>query len=470
MSRQAMAQSEAAGPASSGHRRAVAMVLLGLLLLLLIPSLARADYRIESGDVLEISVLGAAGLHRRATVDAAGRISMLLLGDIPAAGLTLPELRDKIGALLVAKNVVRNPEVSIEISEYRPVYVGGDVMKPGAYPYRISMNVRDAVALAEGYDLLHLRGHDLMLEGADARGQYNGSGIELAKEIVHVARIRAELAGATQFDASSLKDLPVSPSVLSEIIQAERQQLDVSNEDTARQKAYLGRMLAEAKDRVAALTAAVAKSQAAYRQTVDNIARANGLLKRGLIARERVETVQNAAISAQGSLTDVSGRADQARQDVANFTRQSQQVDEQRKAALLQELQRATAAAATARTQLRTAAQKVIYTNAAQQQLSTGTLSNRASIVIYRQSKAGKQQQLHGNETTTLMPGDDVQITSNYDPNDLLRGSHSDGLSRSKGQPAVGPLSQEVGEEAQPDSALLHATSPPHPATRPAGQ
>jgi polysaccharide biosynthesis/export protein len=408
-------------------RARTAAVLAGLCILL-VPVLASASYRIESGDVLDINVLGAPGLDRHAAVDAGGEIELPILGEVPTAGLTLMQLRDRLTAMLIAKNVLRDPEVTVEVGQYRPVYIGGDVMKPGAYPFRVDMNVRDAIALAEGYDLLHLRGRDLMLEGADARGEYNGAGIELARQVVRIARIRAELAGATRFDADGIKDVPVKPDVLSEIVLAERQQLLADNDNNSRQKAYLERTIEETKDQLAAVTSAVTKSQDAYAEVMQSVARASDLLKQGLVAKERLEAVQSNAVAAQNSLIDVTGRAAQTRQDLANYTRQLQQVDAQRQISLLEELQRAVAAAATARSQLQAAAQKVVYTSAVQQQLASGLLSKRVTIAVFR-----GQQQLRADETTALQPGDDVQVTSHYDFNDLAK------------EPGTGDASHDVG-------------------------
>jgi capsular exopolysaccharide synthesis family protein len=159
------------------------------LFLLLAPMPVKADYLLKPGDVLEIKVLGVSEFNRRVAVDAGGQISVPLVGYMEAAGLSLPQLRDKLRDLLVERNIARNPEVLVGVAEYRPVYVSGDVVKPGAYPYRPEMCVRDGIALAEGYDQLHLHGRDPMLEAADARGEYESSAIELAKQTVRVARI-----------------------------------------------------------------------------------------------------------------------------------------------------------------------------------------------------------------------------------------------------------------------------------------
>ena len=50
------------------------------------------------------------------------------------------------------------------VAEYRPVYVNGDVSKPGEYPYRPTTTARQVVALAGGYDIMHIRMNNPYLE------------------------------------------------------------------------------------------------------------------------------------------------------------------------------------------------------------------------------------------------------------------------------------------------------------------
>jgi len=142
---------------------------------------------------------------------------------------------------LIEKNVVRRPEVTVEVAEYRPVYVGGDVMKPGAYPFRFGMTVRDAVTLAEGFDLLRLRGSDPLMVAADAKGDFQSTAVELAKQTARVARINAELAGKNELDTTALTALTVQPSIIAEVTQIERQQLIADLEDAEREKASIQR-------------------------------------------------------------------------------------------------------------------------------------------------------------------------------------------------------------------------------------
>jgi polysaccharide export outer membrane protein len=80
----------------------------------------------------------------------AGNITMPLLGQVQAASRTLTELRADITTALDRDYIV-NPKVSIEVLNYRPFYILGQVASPGSYPYVTGMDVRQAVAIAGGF-------------------------------------------------------------------------------------------------------------------------------------------------------------------------------------------------------------------------------------------------------------------------------------------------------------------------------
>src|SRR5262245_52729325 len=91
--------------------------LLGVVVLALLQSVSalRAEYRLDSGDVVEVSVFGVADFKRRTTVNVDGDISLPLLGDVRATGLTLAELRTKVKSGLMANNIIRNPDVTADL-------------------------------------------------------------------------------------------------------------------------------------------------------------------------------------------------------------------------------------------------------------------------------------------------------------------------------------------------------------------
>lgn len=108
------------------------------------------EYRLGSADKVRITVFGEESLTGEFLVSGAGRISMPLIGEVPAAGLTVAELQTAVEAKL-ADGYLRMPRVSAEVLNYRPFYILGEVNKPGEYPYTNQLTVLKAVATAEGF-------------------------------------------------------------------------------------------------------------------------------------------------------------------------------------------------------------------------------------------------------------------------------------------------------------------------------
>jgi polysaccharide export outer membrane protein len=109
-----------------------------------------AAYRLGSGDQLSIKVVGAEDITGQYPVSDSGTISVPLIGDVKAAGLTRSQLEREIAAGL-AQGYIRNPRVNVAITKYRPFYIYGEVAKPGEYPYASGIRVLNAIATAGGY-------------------------------------------------------------------------------------------------------------------------------------------------------------------------------------------------------------------------------------------------------------------------------------------------------------------------------
>lgn len=107
-------------------------------------------YMLDSGDAMRITVFDQPSLTETYTVDVEGMISMPLIGDIPARGLTTEEL-DGVVTQALAQSYLRNPDVSVEIATYRPFFVLGEVGSAGQFPYVAGMTVRSAIAIAGGF-------------------------------------------------------------------------------------------------------------------------------------------------------------------------------------------------------------------------------------------------------------------------------------------------------------------------------
>ena len=111
---------------------------------------ADENYRFGSGDKLKVTVYGEDDLGAEVVVDGNGQVQLPLIGQVKAAGLTVHEFVAEVQNALGAK-YLRDPKVSVQIENYRPFYIIGEVNKPGEYPYESGLNVLGAVALAGGY-------------------------------------------------------------------------------------------------------------------------------------------------------------------------------------------------------------------------------------------------------------------------------------------------------------------------------
>ena len=107
-------------------------------------------YRLDAGDRLRIVVYGQEGLTNSYSVDAAGVVTLPLIGSVPARGSTPAELAASITARL-QNGFIREPYVAVEIEAYRPFFILGEVAAPGQYPYVPNMTAEAAVAIAGGY-------------------------------------------------------------------------------------------------------------------------------------------------------------------------------------------------------------------------------------------------------------------------------------------------------------------------------
>ena len=109
-----------------------------------------AVYLLGAGDSLRITVFGEADLSGTFKISDNGELVMPLVGQVKAQGLSIPDLQKRLVSQLNVK-AVKSPDVTIQIEEYRPFFILGEVKNPGSYPYVPEMTVLTAVAIAGGF-------------------------------------------------------------------------------------------------------------------------------------------------------------------------------------------------------------------------------------------------------------------------------------------------------------------------------
>ena len=154
------------------------------------------DYKLGVSDRVKIKIQEWPDLGGEYTVTSEGCVSLPLIGNIDAVGLRLNDLAKEISDRLQQRSEGAERILpAVEIAQYRPFSIIGDVQKPGQYPYRPGLTVVEAISIAAGYyrpelGLLRL-GRDVMV----ASGEIRTESAKLNRLIAREARLSAALDG-----------------------------------------------------------------------------------------------------------------------------------------------------------------------------------------------------------------------------------------------------------------------------------
>lgn len=169
------------------HRRSglSALLLVIGILGLVAPVSADDVYRLGVGDRLKISVFGEEALSGEFQIDGTGSVSLPLVGELELGGTTVREAERRVEGAL-ANGYLVNPRVSVEVTNYRPFYILGEVRSPGSYPYRNGMTVINAVAVAGGFTYRARRGRALIQRDGELRKDAEPSTLVLPGDIITI--------------------------------------------------------------------------------------------------------------------------------------------------------------------------------------------------------------------------------------------------------------------------------------------
>ena len=311
---------------------------LTLAALMALPGFAAAaaekgGYLLGPQDKLEIRVYdlrtGSGEAHQWAAlngeflVDATGAVSLPLLGAVPASDGTPADLADAIAARLQAKiGLAQRPDASVQVIKYRPLYVIGDVDKPGEYEYRPGLSVLQAVGTAGG--MLRARNGDLLGYERDAlsqRGELRVLAADRLALTVRQARLDTEIADAEVIALpADVKARAADPDVARAVeeeqllFDARRNALKSQIDSIKQAKALLS----------SELTSLAAKDATLGRQldlTRKELSQISDLVSKGMAVVPRQLAAEQSAASFESSRLDVQLATLRAQQDLAKADR-----------------------------------------------------------------------------------------------------------------------------------------------------
>jgi polysaccharide export outer membrane protein len=382
---------------------------------------ACADYRLSVGDVVEIAAVGLPDFKQRATIGPDGEVSLPLLGQMPAAGMLLSELRAKVHSVLPSKMLLRRTpegreypvviapeEVTLTVVEYRPIYLNGDVARPGEQPYRPGMTVRQAVSLAGGYDVMRFRMNNPLLEAADLKGEYESLWAEAVKEQAQIARFKAELNNQTEFDRTSLTKGPIAPTTMSDILNLEQAQLTARNEDHKKENIHLREAIRQEDSRIALLSQQLQKEEEGRQEDILEFERLKELFQKGQIPIMRVADSRRLVLLSSTRALQTSVGLASLERERQELERKLQKAGDQRRIDLLRELETSEVRLSSARARLSALSEKLLYAGIIKSQLVRGD-GAEPDLIIYRRDREGLQK-IEAQQDSDLQPGDVIEI------------------------------------------------------------
>jgi polysaccharide export outer membrane protein len=260
-------------------------------------------YKVVSGDVLLVTVYGDAGLSGTFPVSVEGTIGYPILGNVPVANRTMTEISNAISTGLLQH--IPGLSVSVAMKEYAPVFVIGDVQKPGKYEFRPGMIALELFALSGGLkdaaDKMDTAGTQLV----SARQDYSDTSLQLFAQDVRRARLQAEL-DEKPFEYVLDKDIVTDDlQARQHVVESERRIYDLR----------LSALRSEAK--------ALQDQKQNYREEIDTLEKSTKLRNEEISLLEQnvgsSEKLVSQGLTAQSTLRDSQRQLSAMRRDALEF-------------------------------------------------------------------------------------------------------------------------------------------------------
>lgn len=376
------------------------------------------EYRLGVGDVLDVRVVGLPDLDYRTAIDASGRAALPFGEPVPAAGLTLAELRVAIQEAVAGKVLQRQgpsgaapitvpPEqVAVQVAEYRPVYLVGDVSRPGALTFRPGMTVRQAIADGGGYTLLPLNQRPPLLEAAELVGQIESLELALARERARNDLLRREAELAARDGAAAGW---AAAEARAQFEQIEGERAAAIGEGLATSLAHYDALVDLISLQRERLVEQRAQEEQAVQDDRDEVARLQALTDQGLSALPRLVEARRSLTSSAGRLLDTISELGNLERDERNVLHSIDRLRDERRVRLFEELTESELKLGQLDAELAAAMQQIGLVSGLTTELP-GLPDDHVAVRVARLAEDGENR-FEARLDTALQPGDVVEVT-----------------------------------------------------------
>lgn len=380
-----------------------------------------AQYRLGTADKLRIRVAEwqpADGTIRNwdvingdYSVGPSGTLSLPFIGQLEVAGKTAGEVGEQIGAQLQSKFALRNlPSASVEVAQFRPVFLTGDVQTPGEYPYAPNMTVLKAVSLAGGLRRSDA-GQRFARDFINARGDAAVYDDQRGRLLARQARLVAEVSGNE--DITKTPEMEKIPNI-DALLESESSLMKSRTERYRLQLKALADLRQLLESEVESLQK---KSETQTRQLQianEDREKVNRLNEQGLALAQRRISAEERAADVESTLLDIDTNALRAKQDINKAMQDEINLKNDWEAQRSKELQDTRAELQKLALQLSTSRElmsEALAQSAEALRFDPSGKSASISYVVVREEN-GQSKEIKVEENTALQPGDVVKVAS----------------------------------------------------------
>jgi exopolysaccharide production protein ExoF len=343
------------------------------------------------------------------TVGASGGISLPFLGSVPASGKTTSEIADEVGLQLQKLfGLPDRPSASVELAQYRPIYLAGEVQTPGEYPFAPDMTVLKAVSLGGGLRRAE-NGQRFARDFISAQGESSVRIAERNRLLVRRARLQAEIAEKN--DIAMPAELKGAADAAG-LLESEKALMVSRDKRLKLQLTALAELKSLLQNEIDALGKKSVTQTRQLELVVEDKGRVDVLAEKGLALSARKLSVEQRIADLQAALLDIDTASLKAKQDVSKASQDETNLRNDWDAQLAQELQNTEAELDTLSLKLITS--RDLMTEALVQSADASLTPKPGRTIdinysIIRQ-KDGKSTRLAADEGTPIQPGDVVKV------------------------------------------------------------
>lgn len=396
---------------------------IALLFAAIFPTSAFAEIPLAQGDQIRLTIAGLPDMGFETTVSENGTVNLAWIGIYQAQNKLLSELELEVkqksngriikqysrdGSLYLIQ--LEDDDVFIERIAYKPIIVSGTVTDPGEFAFSPNMTVRDAVALAGGIENEFLD-NDIAVDATQIVRWQNDFGVasfNYAEALVTSWRISAEISHNIEAVAPSKATTKVSDEIFNQIVQTQRQVLELNLNQEIREQAYFAKTLVQMEQRIDILIEQSERMQESLDVDKADEERIAQLVERGLAASTRTTDARRDTVQSATRLLDVEDDLARTQIDITRSARQASAEEEGRLSALLIAKARASTTMNEAKFRMDVASK---FLGMSGVDIVSSTLAAEFDlVVVVHRNMDGKVVKKPVVMDSTLLPGDTLEV------------------------------------------------------------